>query len=260
MREADPPTGTGVRPVSLTLAHTRVLLLENLRIPLSVISAGLFPALSLLFFVLPFGAALTPVGATTAVVQLVVFAVMNSLLFTFGVGVANDRETPWDPYLRTLPAGAGPRIGGRLLTGAVFAVLCVVPVVAVGALVTTAIASPAAVLRGAAALAVAGVPFLLGGLALGYSLPVKVALPVTQLIFFPVAFGGGLFLPPQLFPGWLQAASTLLPSRGARDLVVWSVVGTPPDGVALLTLGGWVALTAALASWAYRRDEGRRFR
>ncbi|HXV92538.1 MAG TPA: ABC transporter permease [Pseudonocardia sp.] len=243
----------------LALAHGRILILENLRVPIAVISAGLFPALSLLFFVVPFGFGDDAVAATTAVVQLVVFAVMNSFLFTFGVGVANDRELAWDPYLRTLPADAGPRIAGRLMTGAAFAVVAVVPVVAVGALLTSATAGPAQLAAGLVALVVAGLPFLLGGLAVGYSLPVKAALPVTQLIFFPIAFGGGLFLPPEVFPGWLQAASTVLPSRGARDLVVWAVVGTPPGTVALAALAAWIAVTAVLARWAYRRDEGRRF-
>ncbi|HVL84655.1 MAG TPA: ABC transporter permease [Pseudonocardia sp.] len=95
--------------------------------------------------------------------------------------------------------------------------------------------------------------------AIGYSLPVKAALPVAQLLFLPLAFGGGLLLPPMLFPGWLQTVSMLLPSRGARDLVLWAL-GVPPSGVALATLAGWTLATAALAVWAYRRDEGRRFR
>lgn len=244
----------------LALAHGRVLILENLRVPVAVVSAGLLPALSLLFFVVPFDDGTDPVGITTAVVQIAVFAVMNSFLFTFGVGVANDRELPWDPYVRTLPAPTWPRITGRLLTGGAFAAVSVVPVIAVGALLTTATASPARLLVGLVLLPLAGVPFLFGGLAIGYSLPVKAALPVTQVVFFPIAFAGGLLLPPQIFPDWLQATSSLLPSRGARDLMVWAVVDTPPSLVALVALAGWTVATAALAGAAYRRDEGRRFR
>ncbi len=105
----------------------------------------------------------------------------------------------------------------------------------------------------------AGLPFLFGGLAIGYALPVKAALPVTQLVFFPMAFGGGLFLPPTIFPDWLQTVSAILPSRGARDLVVGAVTGAPPDAVAMVAFAVWTVVTAVLAGWAYRRDEGRRF-
>ncbi|MBW0104369.1 ABC transporter permease [Pseudonocardia sp. KRD291] len=246
--------------MTLLAAHYRFQVLEQARIPIALVSSAAFPALSLLFFVVPFDFASSPDAATTAVVQLIVFAVMISFLFTFGVGVADDREKSWDPYLRTLPAPAWPRIAGRVLTGATFALLSIIPVVIVGALFTEATASPVQLLLGMLALVVAGLPFLFGGLAIGYSLPVKVALPVTNLIFFPISFAGGLLIPPTLFPSWLQTFSALLPSRGARDLVVLAVVGTPPDVVAIVVLAGWIAVTGALTVWAYRRDEGRRFR
>jgi ABC-2 type transport system permease protein len=246
--------------LTMSGTHFRFLLLENLRVPIAVGSAAIFPALSLLFFVVPFGYGDDVVAATTAVVQLAVFGVLSSFLFTFGVGVADDREKPWDPYVRTLPAPATPRIVGRLLTGFVFALIAVVPVTIIGALFTSAAATPLQFVGGLVALLVAGTPFLFGGLAIGYSMPVKAALPVTQLVFFPMAFAGGLFIPPTLFPDWLQTASALLPSRGARDLVVWAVVGTPPSTLALIAFAGWAVATAALAGWAYRRDEGRRFR
>lgn len=245
---------------TLTLTHARFLVVEHLRVPIAVVSAAVFPALSLLFFVVPFGGAIDAVAATTAVAQLTVLAVMSTFLFTFGIGVAEERERSWDPYLRTLPAPPGPRIAGRVLTGFVFATISVLPVVVLGAVTTDAHASPARLGIGLLALLVAGLPFLLGGLAIGYSLPAKAAIPVTQLVFFPVAFGGGLLLPPALFPGWLQSVSTALPSRGARDLVVWAVVGTPPSVVALVVLAGWTAATAGVVVWAYRRDEGRRYR
>lgn len=246
--------------LALTRTHFRFLLLENLRVPIAVGSAAIFPALSLLFFVVPFGFGDDVVAATSAVIQLAVFGVLSSFLFTFGVGVADDREKAWDPYVRTLPAAATPRIVGRLLTGFVFALIAIVPVTIVGAALTAASVTPLRFLAGLVAMLVAGLPFLLGGLAVGYSMPVKAALPVTQLIFFPLAFGGGLFLPPQLFPGWLQTISEVLPSRGARDVVIWAVQGIAPSLLTIVSFVLWVVATAALAGWAYRRDEGRRFR
>ncbi|MGH3909934.1 MAG: hypothetical protein ACRDRM_03795 [Pseudonocardiaceae bacterium] len=73
-------------------------------------------------------------------------------------------------------------------------------------------------------------------------------------------FCGGLFLPPDVFPGWLNGISQVLPTRGSRDLLVMVLTGTSPNHVAVATLISWTALLAALAGWAYQRDEGRRFR
>ena len=72
---------------------------------------------------------------TAAVSQLALFAVFSVCLFTFGVGVADDRGTPWDPYVRTLPVGAGPRIVARLLNGVLFALLGLVPLLGLVVLV-----------------------------------------------------------------------------------------------------------------------------
>lgn len=247
--------------VQLALVHTRFQFLETIRIPIAVIGNCLFPPLVLLFFVVPIEAVRTdPVASTTAVAQVAVFAAMSTCLFTFGVGVAEDRALPWDGYVRTLPAGPGPRLAGRLLNGMAFALLGLVPVLAVAGLFTAATATVQQFLGGVAVLLGGAAPFLFAGFAIGYLLPVRAALAAAQLLLFPLAFGGGLFLPPAVFPGWLDSVSQVLPTRGVRDLLVTVLTGTPPSALAVTALAGWTVLLAALAGWAYRRDEGRRFR
>ena len=102
-------------------------------------------------------------------------------------------------------------------------------------------------------------PFTLLGLAIGYSLPSKAAIVVAQVVFFPLAFGGGLLSAPGDAPGFIEAIAPYLPTRGAVELM-WAAVGDwRPDPLALAMLGVWIVLLAAVAGWAYRRDEGRRF-
>ena len=84
--------------VRLTGLHARYQFTETIRIPIAVIGTTLFPSLSLLFFVVPQPFAQDPGAATTATAQLAVFAVMSVCLFTYGVGVAEDRALPWDGY------------------------------------------------------------------------------------------------------------------------------------------------------------------
>ncbi|MGQ0775464.1 MAG: ABC transporter permease [Pseudonocardiales bacterium] len=201
-----------------------------------------------------------PVASTAAVAQLAVFAVMSTCLFNFGVGVAEDRALPWDGYVRTLPAGPGPRLAGRLITGLGFALLGLIPVLAVAGLFTAATVTPAQFVAGAGVLIAGAAPFLFAGFAIGYTLPVKAALAAAQVLLFPLAFAGGLFLPPESFPGWLNGVSQVLPTRGSRDLLITVLTGTAPSTVAVTALIGWTVLLAGLAGWAYQRDEGRRFR
>lgn len=244
----------------LTALHTRYQFTETVRVPIAVIGTTVFPALSLLFFVVPQPFADNPVVATAATAQLAVFAVMSVCLFTYGVGVAEDRALPWDGYLRTLPAGPAPRLAGRVLNGVAFALVGLLPLLAIAWLLTPATLSLGRLALGVLALVAAAVPMLGAGLAIGYALSAKAALAVAQLLLLPLSFAGGLFLPPEVFPGWLDAVSTWLPTRAGRDLVVAAVTGAELSATAVPVLIGWSVLTGALAIRAYRRDEGRRFR
>ena len=254
-------TGQPVGALPMTGVHYRYLFLETIRVPIAVVSTTVFPALSLMFFVVPQGElASDPVIASAAAAQLSVFAIMSVCLFTFGAGIAEDRAMPWDPYLRTLPAGPGPRLVGRLLNGLTFAAMGLVPLLVLAAVLTEASLPVARIVPALLAWIAAGLPFLGLGLAIGYRLSSKAALAVANVLLLPMAFGGGLFLPPELFPDWLDTASTFLPSRAGRDLLVGTVTGDAIPLVSIVVLLAWTVLAIGLAVLAYRRDEGQRFR
>ncbi|GEL98513.1 ABC transporter permease [Cellulomonas terrae] len=245
---------------ALALVHARFQFLETVRIPIAVIGNLLFPSLALLFFVIPQRAVADDPGiATAAVAQLGTFAVMSTCLFSFGVGVSEDRAMPFDPFLRTLPAGAGPRLMGRVLNGVLWSYLALVPLVLLGAFLTAATLTPSQALAAIVMVPAVAVPFLLLGLAIGYRLSSKAAIAVVQATLFPLAFAGGLFMPPEAFPAWLDAISKVLPSRAARDLAVQAVTGYEAYAGAVVVILAWTAVFAAMAVTAYRRDEGRRF-
>ncbi|QGQ20667.1 ABC transporter permease [Cellulomonas sp. JZ18] len=250
-----------LRPASaLALLHARYQFVETVRVPIAVLGNMLFPGLALLFFVIPQRAlADDPVAATAAVGQLAVFAIMSACLFTHGAGVAEDRALPFDGFVRTLPARPGPRLAGRVLNGLVWAYLALVPLVVLGVVLTSAALSWAQALGAVVMVVAVAVPFTLLGLAIGYSMSTKAALAVTQCTLFPLGFAGGLFLPPQMFPSWLDSLSLALPSRAARDLVVQVTTGADAPALAVPVLLAWTVAFAALAVWAVRRDEGRRF-
>ncbi|MEU0152966.1 ABC transporter permease [Micromonospora fulviviridis] len=242
----------------LALVHARYQLLEIVRIPVAVVGSAFFPAAAMLFFVVPF-AGDDAVGATYATAAMVTFAVMSANIFQYGVGVAEDRDQPWNPYTRTLPAGPAPRLAGRILAGLVLTYLSMIPVVLIAAVATAARVTAAQFLLGLAAVAVISVPFTLLGMAIGYSLPSKAAIVVAQVVFFPLAFGGGLLSGPDDAPGFIKAVAPYLPTRGAVELIWAAVTDWWPDPRAMVMLVVWVVVLAAVAGWAYRRDEGRRF-
>lgn len=244
--------------MNLVLTHAKYQFLETVRIPIAVIGNTFFPVAVMVFFVVPFTGD-DPEASTLATASIITFALMMSFLFQYGVGVAEDRSQPWDPFTRTLPAGPVPRFAGRIITGLALMGLALLSVLIVAAVATEATITPTELLLGIGALIVAAVPFTMLGLAIGYALPMKGALALAQLLFFPLAFGGGLLGPPGEGPGFVEAVAPFLPTRGAAELM-WAAVGDYEiNPLAVAMLGVWIVVTGLLAVWAYRRDEGRRF-
>lgn len=245
---------------ALTLVHTKYQLIETARVPIAIIGGLLFPALSLLFFVVPQRTvAEDPLFATQAVISLSVFAILSNSLFSFGLNISEAREKPWDPYLRTLPAPAISRVLAQVLSTGVLALASIVPVIVLGAVLTAAEAEPWRVLAGLAALAVSALPFMFIGICIGYAMPSKAAIAVVQIVMFALAFAGGLFLPPFVFADWLDTLSRFLPSRHAREFVIWVVQGGDLAPWVWIGIVVWTTVFLALALVLFRRDEGRRY-
>jgi ABC-2 type transport system permease protein len=243
----------------LALVNARFTLIETVRIPIALIGTVFFPAITMLFFVVPF-AGDDPIGATFATASMVTFAIMTTNLFQYGIGVAEDRAQPWDPYTRTLPSGPGPRFLGRVLCGLLLTFVSLTPVVIIAAVATEASVTAGELIAAAGTVVVIAIPFTLLGLTIGYALPSKAAIAVAQVLFFPLAFAGGLLSAPGDAPGWVEAIAPYVPTRGAVELM-WATVGEfTVDKTAMVSLVAWSVVFAALAAWAYRRDEGRRFR
>ncbi len=111
------------------------------------------------------------------------------------------------------------------------------------------------------ALLVGSIPFALLGIAFGYWLPPRAALPVANILYLPLAVGGFLWMrPTQDVPHGVDVASQLLPTRSWMEVLDPIATGDHPiplHHVAALT--AWGLVFFALAWWGYRRDEGERF-
>ncbi|MFG1944297.1 ABC transporter permease [Nonomuraea sp. NPDC048826] len=243
---------------SLILAHTRYQAIEQIRVPIGLLAGGLFPAIAMLAFAAPFVGD-DPVASTRSLGSMMMIGAMSSALIALAINVAQDREQPWNPYLRTLPAGPLPHFAGRLLSSMALMVISTIPVTVVAGLFTEADLSPGRLAVMVAAVLVGSLPFMLMGLFVGLVMPSKGAIAVSQVLFFPFAIVGGLMLPPQAMPDFLNVISPYMPSRGGGELVWWAADGSAPSTLALVALAGWTVAAGVAAAWAYRRDEGRRF-
>jgi ABC-2 type transport system permease protein len=240
----------------LVHVYARAEVLELLRYPSFSVPTLLFPALLFLFFGVPSEAD----DETILMASYAAFGVLAVALFQFGVGIATERTTPWQVYLRTLPVSARVRFSARLVAAAVFALASAGAVVAVALALTSTELTASQWLRLGFALVCGTIPFGLLGLAIGYWLTPKGALPVANLLFLGLAFLGGLWTGPERLPGAVDAFSPLLPTRQWGEIVWAPALDQGWDWWPWLGLSVYAAVFGALAAWGYRRDEGQQYR
>ncbi len=242
--------------MTLALVHLRAQLRQLARYP-----AFLVPTLALptLFFLL-FGLPRRHADPSVLMASFAAYAVLGIAFFQFGVGISGEREDPWEGYLRTLPVSVAQRFAGRVGSAVVFAAAAAAPVVALAVAVRPVSLSAGSWLRFVLVLVVGGTPLALLGIALGYWIPAKGALPVANLVYLGIAYAGGLWTGPDELPRPVERFAPFLPTRQWAD-VLWSAVrGGGWAGSHWLALLGFSLLFGALAAWGYRRDEGQRFR
>lgn len=239
-----------------TLAHARASLVELFRIPAFSVSTLLFPTLTYVFVTTT---VYEDADRAVAMAGVAGTAVLGVSFFQFGVGIATERLTPWERYLRTLPVATRIRMAGRVLAALPFASAAAALVVA------TAIARDGVTLSAgrwlllSIALVAGGIPFALAGIALGYWLSPRAAIPIANLIFLGAALAGGLWAGPANLPAAADSYSSVVPTRRWGELLWASVEGRPWafEDIALLVV--WGIVFGLLAAWGYRRDEGALF-
>ena len=241
----------------LTLLHTRAQTLELLRLPAYVVPTLAFPTMFFVFFAVP-GAEDGRADATMAL--FAGFAILGVALFQFGVGIAAERASPWEHYLRTLPARPSARFGGRIVSAVGFGGGAA-GLVAVTALLLTPVSLQGGewLLLGLT-LALGAIPFALLGIALGYLASPRGALPTANLVYLGLAYAGGLWTTPTDLPDAVAGLSRALPTRALADALVGAVTPVPWSWHPWAILLAYCGAFGAAALWGYRRDEGERFR
>jgi ABC-2 type transport system permease protein len=241
----------------IALAHFKTQTLQHLRSPGYLLPTLAMPGLFYFLFEGPD----TEVGLVTFLMaSYAMWAILGVAFFQFGSGIAEERTTPWERYLRTLPLSAGLRLAGRVLSATLFAAAAAAIVIVEAHLINPVSVAAGRWLPWLGALLAGGVVVGLGGIALGYWVSARAATPLATLAWLLLAYLGGLWATPTELPTWVKEISPYLPTR------VWGEVTWAAIQGQTASLWDWLGLLAyavgfaGLALWGYRRDEGAGYR
>ncbi len=222
--------------------------LNLLRVPAYSIPTLLFPIMFYAFF----GILMNPGAASYLLATFATFGVLGAALFAFGVGIATERAQGWYTLIRATPAPLPGIVIGKWFGAALFSSVIVVSMCAIAAFLGD-VRLEQVQWWGLLAVLIAGtLPFCLLGLGLGLMLSPNAAPAVINIVYLPMAFLSGLWVPVSQFPGWLQALAPWLPPYHLAELalhVIGARAGDPWVNVLALLMFSLAFSVLVMIGW-----------
>lgn len=237
--------------------------LKALRMPQYSLPTILFPIVFYLFFGVVFGQKNS--GGVKMSEYLIAtygaFGVIGAALFGFGVSVAVERGQGWLEVKRITPMPIGAYFVAKLAMAMIFSAIIVVLLMIVGTTMGGVRLEPLEAITLLAVLVAGSITFCALGLALGFLAGPNSAAPIVNLIYLPMAFLSGLWVPILFLPKPVQAIALWLPPYHFSQLALHVTGGSRGESV-LGHIGAMFAAAVvfgAIAYLGYRRDEGKTY-
>ena len=247
----------------MLLAQTASELRIRWRIPAFSVTIVALPVLFFTFFGLPFARQTLPGGVSLGAFLLASFAayaVGSVMVYGFGIGVATERGMKIDLLMRATPVPPAIVILAKVLNALVFSGISIVVLIVYGVLVGGVRQDLTVWIVMIVRLLAGSLPFIALGFAIGYSSGPHAAPALANLIYLPLAFASGLFMPVSQLPGFVQRIAPYLPAYHYGQLA-WGAVGAPTEPVltSLTWLAGYTAVFLLITVRAYRREQSLKF-
>ena len=216
--------------------ETRTELLKFARMKNYALSTILYPLMFYCFF----GLAMAPQGSTAPMARYLIatygaFAIMGSTLYAFGAGIAVERGLGWLEVKRASPMPVGAYFFAKGAVAVAFGSTVILLLFALGAAFGHVRMAPAQWALTFIALVAGAVPFGALGLTIGNLAGPNSAPATVNMIYMPLAFCGGLWIPFDFLPKAIQQLAPLLPSYHLGQIAL-AMMPSPAPSIAIVRL------------------------
>jgi len=194
--------------------------------------------------------------AANAMASFAIYAVVGVGFYQFGVNIAQDRESPFATWQRSLPGGLVDQWIARIVASLVFVTIAVLLVISLAHLMTDVRLTATAWIRLGLVCLLSVVTATVMGIALGSLSTARAAVPLANLIYLPLAYLGGLWVPPMAMPEVINTISQWTPTRAMGELSWAAVSGTAWSTHYLMLLLAWTLAACGVAILAGIRNRG----
>jgi len=207
--------------LNIYVLEAKTEFLKAFRMPAFSIPSLIFPLMFYVFFALIFNrGGMNGQMPTYMLATYGVFGIMGPALFGFGVGVAIEKDQGWLALKQCSPMPISAYFFARIFTAMQFALIIVLSLFITGAVFGEVQLTTSQWAFTLLVMIIGTLPFCALGLWMGLALKGQTAPAVVNLIYLPMAFLSGLWIPIQLFPNTLQYAAWALPPFHLAQLIL----------------------------------------
>jgi ABC-2 type transport system permease protein len=247
----------------LLLKEVKYEFLKNLRLRMYSVSIVFFPTMFYILFGLVLGRQRgTSINmASYLMATYGTFGVMGAALFGTAAGLAVERGLGWLQVKRASPMPPAIYFAAKVIMSMIFSAEVVLLLMLLGTIfggVHMAVVDAAKLL---VVLVIGSIPFCAMGLAIGYFVGPNSAPPTINMIYLPMSFCSGLWVPLMFLPKLLRQVAEFLPSYHLSQLAL-GIVGA---GNGQSNWKHWEVLIAftliclGIARLGFQRDEGKMY-
>lgn len=167
------------------------------------------------------------------------FGLVGAALFGLGAGIAIERTQGWLELKQASPMPRMAYLLAKTISCAAFAMIIVALLLTIGVTLGGVTMTTGEALK-LAAVTLAGVlPFASMGLLISFLVPATAGPGFINLIYLPMSFLSGLWMPISVLPKWMQQIAPALPTYHYAQLAL-NIFGYAQPGSSML--GHWEAL------------------
>ena len=207
-------------------AQLRAELLSSSRVPEYVVGVVAVPIILFTMFGLPNAGVKLPGGTDVGAMMFAsmsAYGVVSLAIFTFGVGVADERGKGWLRRMRATPMPFWAYFVAKVVGSLAFCGLILLGTWAVAALGGKVPFDGVRLAQTVLILLAGTVAFSTMGFSLAYWFRPKAASAIGNLVFLPLSFLSGFFFPLDQLPDVLAKVAPYLPTYHFGQLV-WSAI------------------------------------
>lgn len=187
--------------------------------------------------------------------SMAAFSVMGASVMTFGLRLVQERTQGWSTMLRTTPMASVVYVAGKMTAQLLLNTLSVIVIFAAGWLINGVELSAWQWISSGLWIVAASLPFLALGALIGCMKKVDTANGVSYIIYMGLAVAGGLWMPIDIMPSFVQKIAKWLPSFNYAD-GAWSITdGGTPSMIGLLILLGYLVAFMVISGYVRRKQE-----